>query len=89
MKTYPMHEKMKEHREEARIISEFLDFLSEADVSLAKWNERDQLESASYTDRRFSAKDRVIGAFLEIDPDALSREKDEMYAELDASNKRR
>lgn len=82
MSDYPEHEKLKARREEARILSEFLDFLEAEHVHFAKWNDHDRLDPASHADPRFRNNEGIIGAFLDIDPDALSREKDAMYASL-------
>lgn len=101
---YPLHEKLKAREHESHVLSGFLDMLDERNLVLASYhshtdgcldddgdrdpdlcglNERDL-----YT---FSApsKEQLIGLYLDIDPKALSAEKETMYQELVAANKER
>ena len=103
MSKYPLHEKLKAHEREANILSAFLDMLDERGLWLGQYHthtencldedgdrDRDKCdlnEQTLYT--MFTPrKEQLIGFYLDIDPKALSAEKDAMYAEIVAANKR-
>lgn len=73
---YPLHTKMKGLKKEVQVLSEFLDFLEEKGAmgDPTCWGERPYL--------CMHTKEYIIGDFLEVDPKALSAERDAMYAEL-------
>lgn len=85
MKTskYPLHEKLKAHEREALTLSGFLDFLS-----AQGWEIGEYPAKSDYLFPIRQRPDEIIGAYLEIDPKALSAEKDAMYAELIAGSRR-
>lgn len=86
---YPLHEKLKAHERESLVLSGFLDFIQERGWMLAEFGKNKETD---LHDRLFPIRERpdeIIGAYLNIDPKALSAEKDAMYQELAAANERR
>lgn len=78
---YPLHEKLRAHEREANTLSGFLDFIQERGWLLAEYSTN---TDADLFERLFPIQERpeqIIGAYLGIDPKALSAEKDAMYAE--------
>lgn len=69
---YPEHAKLRARKADARLLSAFLDDLEESGLVICEAN--------YYSTSRTKAD--LIGAFLGVDPDALSREKDAMYQEM-------
>lgn len=73
---YPEHAKLRARKADARLLSAFLDDLEESGLVICEADDSDNYYSTSRT------KADLIGAFLGVDPDALSREKDAMYQEM-------
>lgn len=97
---YPLHEKLKANQHDAFVLSQFLDLLEERGLVLAKHHEHsddcyDGDERACYMsggalyDIGIPTKKQLIGFYLDIDPKALSAEKDAMYQDLIAANEQR
>jgi hypothetical protein len=104
MAKYPLHEKLKAHEHESRVLSGFLDMLDEQGLTLGKYHSH--TEECFYEHEEWGrtrgcglqeglysfdvpSKAELIGLYLDIDPKALSAEKDAMYAEIVAANKPR
>lgn len=79
-KAYPLHAELKARLHEAQAIGAFLDWLDEQDLVLCKLHERTETYYPHYL-----SKERRIGEFLEIDPEALDDEKRAMLASLRAT----
>lgn len=76
---YPLHEKLKANRESADIIGEFLGFLEEKNLHIAKYSGEAGYEHL-YTYPM--SKSNLIGMFLGIDPIGLEAEKKQMLESL-------
>lgn len=92
---YPEHEKLHAKETESRIISEFLDFLSEQGIQLGKPHKHtgacmdDNLQrircgipAGELWQGHVPNHEQLIGLFLDIDPKKLSDEKEAMYQTL-------
>lgn len=75
-KKYPLHVELKAREVERQTIANFLDWLDEKGLTICS-SDSDGLLWADYVD-----KAKRIGAFMEIDPDALEAEKRAMLDEL-------
>lgn len=76
---YPLHEKLKENKDHAEAVSEFLDFLEEKDLHIAKYSgARGNIQLYPFP----MSKDNLIGMFLGIDPTELEAEKMDMLNKL-------
>lgn len=104
MSKYPLHEKLKAREHESHVLSGFLDMLDEQGIHLGKFHEHTEdcyyehrewgrTRNCGLSDNLYDfgvpTKTELIGLYLDIDPKALSAEKDAMYAELVAANERR
>lgn len=98
MAKYPLHEKLKAMEREANVLSGFLDMLDEQGLTIGKYHEHNDecydgdnrtcgLSTGRLYDFAVPSKTELIGLYLEIDPKALSVEKETMYQELVAANK--
>ena len=75
---YPLHVELKAREVEARTLGAFLDWLDEKGLTICVEDGR------GFSDYQpdYVSKEKRIGAFMEIDPDALEAEKRAMLAEL-------
>jgi hypothetical protein len=95
---YPLHEKLNAMQYESHVLSGFLDMLDERGLVLASYHLHtdecydgdDRMcglsEERLYT-YQIPSKAELIGLYLDIDPKALSAEKDAMYQELISQQK--
>lgn len=77
--TYPEHDRLQNLKPEKpnEVIDRFLDHLAERGVCLAHWNgENGQLFPLMET------RSRIVGRFVDVDPDILSAEKDLIVARV-------
>lgn len=102
MSKYPLHEKLKAHERESFVLSSFLDMLDERGIWLGQYHthtdecyeDDESTRTCGASEERLytygvPTKEQLIGFYLDIDPKALSAEKEAMYAELVAANKQR
>jgi len=80
MSDYPLHDKLKAHHERALAIGEFLDFLDENDIVLARWEEGE--DELGHLRSLWKSKADLIGEFLGIDPQGLEEEKQKMIRSI-------
>jgi hypothetical protein len=100
---YPLHVKLRAMEHEANVLGGFLDMLDEQGLTLGKFHEHTEdcyyehkewgrTRNCGLTDGLYDfgvpSKAELIGLYLEIDPKALSAEKDAMYQELVAANRK-
>lgn len=80
---YPEHAKLRAVRGESQHIGQFLDWLihERGDTHICVWPEGHNYPSSDHT----ATIEGLLGEYFDIDPKALSREKDEMYDELQKS----
>lgn len=77
---YPLHNKLKENRDKADVVGEFLDFLQENELNIAKYTNVGRGEDELFVYPM--SKGNMIGMFLGIDPSALEAEKIQMLNKL-------
>lgn len=77
--TYPLHDKLVQHKAHVEAVSEFLDFLEAQNLHIAKYSGEAGYEQL-YTYPM--SKGNLIGMFLGIDPIALEAEKRQMLEAL-------
>lgn len=80
--TFPEHEKLKAHQDEARTVGDFIDWLNCEGILLCARDDYDEL----YPIRK--RIEDIIGDFLEIDPKKLEQEKRRMLDEIRVANAR-
>lgn len=82
MSEYPEHDKMSEIKEDAQIIGDFLDWLTNRDdgVVLARYQGDDRV-ATSITDF-----ERLIYEYFEIDRSKIEAEKEQMLEKLRADH---
>ena len=75
---YPLHVELKAREVEAWTLGAFLDWLDERGLTICADH------GGGYSDYQpdYVSKEKRIGAFMEIDPNALEAEKRAMLAEL-------
>lgn len=92
MAKYPLHEKLKAKEHESYVLSGFLDMLHDQGYDVARRHKCSR-GCSEFCERIYDPQgptnEQLIGLYLEIDPKALSAEKDAMYAELVAANEAR
>jgi hypothetical protein len=85
---YPAHDKLKAHKAEADTCGRFYDFLRDEGILLARWTKID-----GFRDKQLwpiiEPPDALIGAFLDISPEDLEREKRAMLEKLRAAHEER
>ena len=73
---YPLHEMLKLKDVECKTVGEFLDFLEEGELVIARWTDDDELTMVHID------KAKLIGQFLGIDANKLEAEKRDMLEKL-------
>lgn len=77
MTNYPEHEKLRGLGGSNQVVGDFIEWLGEQEIELAKWN-----RSGTYCMPINKSRDSLIAEFFDIDRNKLESEKEAMLAAI-------